>query len=323
MRYLSKYSIGCIVALAVSLPFAAVAQDYPVREIGAICLFPPGSGADVQVRYYAAKLSQLAGKPVVVENRGGAQGNIGVEYVARSKPDGYTVLFGTAATQAGSKHFFKSLPFDAINDFAPIASLSRSTFALVVNAEKGPDSVAKLTDLLKKGTLKGLYGSNTNTATIAAELYRDAIGAKMDSVLYRGIGEMVNDLIGGHIDFAFLDAGTAVAQSKAGKVRILAVTSSARSASLPDIPTMGEAGYPRVEIMPWWGVFVPKDTPQPVIDKLAGLFKQITALPETKAFVAGFSAEAAPGGPAELEDMLRKDLVLWGEYTKIAKIEPQ
>jgi len=93
---------------------------------------------------------------------------------------------------------------------------------------------------------------------------------------------MVNDLIGGHIDFAFLDAGAAVAQSKAGKVRILAVTSSARSASLPDIPTMGEAGYPRVEIMPWWGVFVPKDTPQPVIDKLAGLFKQITALPETK-----------------------------------------
>jgi len=116
----------------------------------------------VQVRYYAAKLSRLAGKPVVVENRGGAQGNIGVEYVARSKPDGYTVLFGTAATQAGSKHFFKSFPFDAINDFATIASLSRSTFALVVNAEKGPDSVAKLTNLLKKARSKG-YTAPTPT----------------------------------------------------------------------------------------------------------------------------------------------------------------
>jgi tripartite-type tricarboxylate transporter receptor subunit TctC len=277
------------------------------------------------VRYFSDKLSALAGKPVIVENRGGAAGMIGTETAAKSKPDGYTILITPgSATLAAAKHIFKKLPFDPLKDFAPVTTLAKVPFVIAVDPKSSMKSIGELTAHLKAKGDKASFGVTSNTALISAELYKKVAGLHAAKVQYRENQTLMNDLIAGSIDFVASDAAFASSQAQGGKIRPLAVTSGERLPSLPDVATMQQAGLKDyVELVSWWGVFVPAGTPQPVIEKLEGWFKQIAASEDTKKFLTGLGSAPFPGSARGLGELLAKDIERWGDYVKLAGIQPQ
>jgi len=299
----------------------AVGQDYPAREIHSICNFAAGSGADIVVRYYSDALAKLAGRPVLVENKPGAQGLLATDYVAKSKPDGYTVLITPASsTLAIAPHLFKKLPFDPVKDFAPVTTLLTLSFTVTVSAASPHRTLADLVAALKAKPGNGFYGTQSNSGQVAAELFKERAGLQTVYVPFKVTGEAHTNLLGGAIDFMSVDSTWA---STAAKVRILAVTSAKRNSSLPEVPTLAELGYGDFDISPWWGVLVPAGTPQPVVERLAGWFNQVNALPETKQFLARQAADAFPGTPESMAALMKTEIERWGRYVKLAKIEPQ
>jgi len=310
-----------VVTIAFSIP--AHAQDYPTRDITTVCPFAAGTGADITVRYFSAKLSDVLGKPVIVLNKAGATGNIASETVAKAKPDGYTISITPASsTMAAAPHLYKKLPFDPVKDFTPVTTLASLPFVLIVDAKRPIHSVADLIAQLKARD-GGFYGGSNNTGIVAAELFKNATGIDARRVAYKNIADSVNDMIAGHTDFTFTDATWVVEQAKAGRIRALAVTSARRSRVLPDVPTLAEAGFPGIELEPWWGVFLPAGAPQPVVTRLASAFDRILAMPETSEFLIKLANEPFPGTPDQLRDLLAKEIKRWGELVKLAKIEPQ
>ena len=311
------------VALCAFVPATGYSQDYPAREIRAICPFGPGTGADIVVRYFAQKISELSGKPVITENRAGAQGLLATEAVAKSKPDGYTIAITPASsTLAAAAHLYKKLPFDPVKDFEPVATISTLSFALMTDPKKGFKTVADLTKFLKEKQGDRFYASSANTGTVAAELYKKAIGLDIKRVNYKSGPDAINDMLSGSIDFWFTDASFAVGQVANGKLTALGVTGPKRSGALPEVPTLIEAGLP-VDLTAWWGVLVPAGTPKPIVDKLAGWIAQISSTEETKQFLAKFANDPLPGDAALLRKMLQTDIERWGDYVKIAEIEVQ
>jgi tripartite-type tricarboxylate transporter receptor subunit TctC len=303
---------------------AAAAQDYPVREIHAISPSLAGSGIDVFVRYFAARLDAIAGKPVIVENKPGAAGLIGTEYVARAKADGYTIgILPGSSMLAAAPHVFKSVPFDPMKDFTPITTLAKVAFVLSVDPRKPIKNVTELTAYLKTKKDDGFYGTVTNSMLIAAELFKNAANVKTARVSYKDINSTLSDLQDGGIDFTFAEPVIAVEQAKAGRLRALGVTSSTRLPVLPDIPTMNETGLAYGELISWWCVIAPAGTPPAVTAKLEGWFNQIAASPATKDYLATFGAVPFPGTSAGLKAYLADETVKWGNYAKLANIEPQ
>lgn len=303
---------------------AATAQEYPTREIKTICAFAPGTGADIVVRYYAQKLSELAGKPVVTDNKPGAQGLLGTEAALRSKPDGYTISINPASsTLAASTHLFKKLSFDPLKD-ADFAGMILSTvFVLIVPPSSGINSVADLTKKLKdKKEGDSFYAGSTNTGIVASEIYKKAIGVDVKRVNYRSAFDAMNEMNSGKIDFFFTDSTSALGQIAAGKYKAIAITSAKRSENFPGVPTMTELGYP-MDIAPWWGVIVPAGTPKPIIDKLAVWFDKISDMPETKEFLRKSGLEPLKGNAAAMRKLLIEDTARWGEWVKLANIEVQ
>ena len=313
--------VGICAALASA---SADAQDYPAREIRAICSFAAGSGGDILVRYYSDRLSKLSGKPVIVENKVGAQGVIGTEYAARSKPDGYTILITPASsTLAAAPYLFKKLPYDPIKDFTAVAPIARLNFVFVVDA-KGPiKTIAELVAELKKKPDHGTYGINNNTGQVAAELFKEAAQLKSLQVPYKTTVQGVTDLLGGQVDFLVGDATFFSGQARAGRVRIIAVTGPTRSRALPEVPTMAESGFAGYDLTAWWGVMVPAGTPKPIVDRLAAWMSQINATEDTRQFLKNVATDVLNGTPEQMAAMLRQDLERWGRYAKLARIEPQ
>ncbi|HEY4774927.1 MAG TPA: tripartite tricarboxylate transporter substrate-binding protein [Xanthobacteraceae bacterium] len=310
------------VGLIMGVP-AVSAQDYPAREIRAICPFAPGTGADIVVRYYAMKLAELAGKPVVTENRPGAQGLLGTEAIAKAKPDGYTISINPAAsTLAAASHIFKKLPFDPLKDFEFAGLILSVPFVLSVSPRESMRTLADLTRHLKEKKGEAFYGGSTNAGIVASELYKNAIGVDVKRVNYRSALDALNEMAAGNIDFYFTDATTALGQITAGRYRALAVTSAKRSSALADVPTMTELGVP-MDFAPWWGVLAPAGTPKPIVDKIAGWFDKISAMPETKAFLIRNGLEPLSGDAATMRALLVKDIARWAEWVKLAQIEPQ
>jgi len=315
-----------VVALGFALAWLpAAAQDYPVKEMRAICNFAAGSGADAFVRYFSEKLSALAGKPVIVENKGGALGNIGTEAAAKSRPDGYTILIAPgSSTMAAATHVFKKLPFDPVKDFTPVTTLAKLGFVITVDAKTPIKTLADLTAHLKSKKDKASYGIAANTGLVSAELYKKVAGVGATKVQYREMQTLMNDMFAGNLDFTAGDPVWAVEQVKAGRMRALAVTSGTRMSALPDVPTMNEAGAEGFgELIAWWAVFVPANTPKPIVDKLEGWFNQIAATEETKKFLNNLGSDPFPGNSRLLAELLAGDIKKWGEYIKLASIEPQ
>jgi tripartite-type tricarboxylate transporter receptor subunit TctC len=313
-----------LLAVAAGMPLIARAQDYPAREIHSICNFSAGSGADILVRYYSDRLSRLAGKPVVVENRTGVQGSIATEYVARSKADGYTIMITPASsTLAAARYMFKQLRFDPDKDFTPVTTLARLSFAIAIDARSPIRSIAGLTEHLKKKPGHGHYATGSNTGQVAGELYKEMAGLSTTYVPYKETMGALNDTASGEVDFMTYDVTFLVPQARGGRVRILAVTSATRLATLPDVPTMAESGFPGYDLTPWWGVVVPAGTPKSVVDKLASWFNQITANEETHKFLANLATDPFPGNSESMAALIRTEIEQWGRYVRLAKIEPQ
>jgi tripartite-type tricarboxylate transporter receptor subunit TctC len=309
-----------LMALAAGL---AGAQDYPAREIRSVCNFSAGSGADIIVRYYSDRLARLAGKPVIVENRPGAQGLVATDYVAKSRPDGYTILITPASsTLATAPHIFKQIPFDPVKDFAPVTTINSLAFTIAVDAAKPYRTINDLVAALRAKPGNGFYATQSNTGQVSAELLKSMTGLSTAYVPFKITGDAMVALLGGEVDFMSVDATWASTQHP-HKVRILAVTSAKRSGSLPDVPTLAELGFKDFDITPWWGVVVPAGTPRTIVDRLAGWFNQINASDETRQFLARSALDAFPGSPESMAALLKTETERWGRYVKLAKIEPQ
>jgi tripartite-type tricarboxylate transporter receptor subunit TctC len=299
------------------------AQDYPAREIRSVCNFAPGSGADIVVRYYSDALSRLAGKPVIVDNKPGAQGLLATDFVAKSKPDGYTLMITPASsTLASAPHLFRKLPFDPVKDFDAVTTLLTLSFTITVAANGPLRSIPELVAHLKSRPGDGFYGTQSNSGQVAAELFKEKLGLKTTYVPFKVTGDAFANLLGGNIDFMSVDS-TWAATMHPTRVRILAVTSARRNSSLPEVPTLAELGLGDFDITPWWGVVVPSGTPRPVIERLAGWFNQINTTPETRQFLARQAADAFPGSPESMAALMQTEVERWGRFAKLAKIEPQ
>ena len=313
-----KTLIGLLLALVAPL---VSSQEYPAREIRSICNFAAGSGADIIVRWYSDQLSKLAGKPVIVENRPGAQGSVASAFVAKSAPDGYTIhITPASSTLASAPHIWKQLPFDPLKDFATVTTINSLSFVVAVDASKPIHKMSDLISVLKAKPGHGFYGTLSNSGQIAAELIKASTGLQTTYVPFKVTGDAFTSLLGGNIDFMSVDATWARCQSK---VRVLAVTATKRVAAFPDVPTLAEAGVPGVDVSPWWGVVVPAGTPRPIIDRLAGWFNQITASEETKQFLSRAALDAFPGTPEQMAALLKSEVERWGGFVKLAKIQPQ
>lgn len=303
---------------------SAGAQDYPSKPIVSICNFAAGSGADILVRFYSDRLSKLAGQPVLVENRVGAQGNIATEAAVRAKPDGYTIMITPASsTLAAAPHVFKKLSYDPLKDFTPITTIAKLSFAIAVDASKPYQTMAELIDHLRKKPDHGAYGSGANSGIVSAELVKEIAGLKTTYIPYKVSGQALNELIAGQIDFIAYDSTFLSSQARSGRIRLLAMTSATRLSAFPNVPTLAESGFPGVDITPWWGVVVPAGTPQSVVDRLARWFNQISASDETRDFLAKVATEPFPGNQQMMVELLRRETGDWARYVKLARIEPQ
>ncbi len=314
-----------LAVLATVLAAAPVfAQEYPTREIHAVCSYAAGSGADILVRYYSDKLAKLSGKPVIVENRAGAQGVIGTEYAAKARPDGYTILVAPiSSTLAAAPFLFKKLPYDPLKDFDPVAPISSLNFAVAVAGTSPVKNMADLVKYLKAKPDHGSYGISNNTAQVAGEVFKQMAGVQSVLVPYTTIAPAVTDVVGGRLDYIVGDATFMVGQARAGRIRIIAVTGSKRSTAMPDVPTMAESGFPGFDISAWWGVVVPAGTPKPIIQRLSGWIAQVNAMEETRKFLQTVATDVLNGTPESMAEMVKKDNERWSRYTKIAHIEPQ
>jgi tripartite-type tricarboxylate transporter receptor subunit TctC len=317
--------VAGLVPLAVLLLAAPVANaQYPDRPVKVVLGLAAGGGADVLTRWYVDKLREVSGGTYFIENKVGASGNIAADSVAKSKPDGYTLMFAASASMAGNRYIYKNLPFDSARDFDPITTFCQLGFALLVNPERTPaNSVAELTAFLKQKNGKATYGWSVTSALAASVLYTSVEGIPIVPVAYKTTAAAVSDLVAGQVDFAFADIVFAASQRKQGRVRILATSANQRAAMAPDVPTMAEAGVNAPDQTPWWAVWGPKGLPPEVIEKVATWVNQITAMPETREFLIAQGADPLPGSPDQTRQMLQRSMATWAKVVERAKIEPQ
>ena len=242
----------------------AQAQQYPAQDIHFICAFPPGSGADVLVRYFADKVRPLTGRNVIVENRSGAGGNIAIEYVSRAKPDGYTVFVHGASGTAASMSLFKSPPVDVAKTIQVVATINRQPFMVLVDAKSPHRTLADLTAAMKPKGNKASYATAAPFGTVVGEVYKLGTGVQAVEVPYKNAIDSLNDQLSGAIDYAVHDPVYALAEQRKGDLRILAVSTAERLKANPDLPTLKELGVSDLNMMGWWAAMVPQGTPKAV-----------------------------------------------------------
>jgi len=315
-------SAGALALASLGGAGAAHAQDYPSQDIRMIVGFPAGSGADIFVRYFAEKLRPIAGRSIIVENKVGANSNVATEFVARSKPDGHVLYPFAGTTIAASMHLFKNPPVDVGKALKVAATTSNLAFMLVVDAKSPYKSVAELTAAMKQKGDKASFATAANPGRIMGAIYKNTTGVEAVEVQYRSAPDSLNELASGRLDYGLHDPIFALAQQRAGRLRILAVSTAKRLLSQPDIPTMTESGVP-MDLSLWWGVLVPIATPKPVVDKINGWFAQIVGSEETRKFLADAGADPMINTPERATEMFQTAIKEWGEYVRIAKIPPQ
>jgi tripartite-type tricarboxylate transporter receptor subunit TctC len=319
-----------VAAIAPALALAAMAgnawaQAYPAKPIRMVLGYPAGSGIDNVARQFARHLEKSLGKPVYVDNKPGALGNIAAQNVATSAPDGYSILFTPNSSPVANVHLFKKLPFDPIKDFTPIAPIATLGFVLLINPQTMPvKNLAELTALLKKEPGKHSYGIGNAAGQVAGALYTQLAGLDVLNVPYKGVPPAVADLIGGRLDFVMADASLAIPQIKGGRVEGLAVTSKTRIGALSGVPTMTEAGLPEYDLPEsWFGIFGPANIPREVTTLLE---RHARAIVTDKTFAESLrliGVEPLHGTSADLAKMVAIDTVKWGQLIKRAGIEPE
>jgi tripartite-type tricarboxylate transporter receptor subunit TctC len=316
-------SIAALSAVPGAIPRSAFGQDtYPSQDIRFICAFPPGSGADVLVRYFSNHVQKISGHTVIVENKSGAQGLLATEYVARSKPDGYTVFVHGGSGVASIPALYKNPPIDVSKTIEVVATINRQPFMLVVDAKSPYQNVAQLTEAMKKKGDKASYGVSAPNGIVMGEIYKTRTGVQAVQVDYKTANDSLNDQLSGRLDYCMHDPVYSLAQAREGRLRILGVSTNDRLQASPDLPTMSEQGV-QMDVVGWWAAMVPVGVPQPVKDKLAEWFVKSVADPETKAFLNKFGGDQLQETPEQARKRFIADIDNWKEYVRIAKIEPQ
>ena len=311
-------------ALLCAAASAAWAQDYPSRAILLVVPFTPGTTADSLARLVQPRLSQRWGVPVVVENRPGASGIIGIDSVAKANPDGYTYLFAsTAFGTLAAMH--PKLPYDPDKSFAPVMLLGTSPLSLVVS-DRFPGKTVKEMIALAKARPGEINYASAGTGSVfhlTMELLQHEAGTRMVHVPYKGTTGVSNDLMAGHVQVSMMVFQTAVPLVQSGRVRMLAVMSPQRAQALPDVPTMVESGFPNMVVEAWTGVMVPAKTPPAAISKFNAEVNKVLALQDVKAAAARIDVTLAGGTPETLDALVKKEIKQWAEVVQRANIKPE
>lgn len=308
-----------------ALAAAVAAQPYPSKPLRFIAPFPPGGSSDVLCRLLGQKLAEVLAQPVVVENRAGASGNIGHEFAAKQPADGYTLVLTNNAALAINPHLFKRLGFDPHGDFAPVSMVASAGQVLVVHPSLPVSSVKELIALAKAkpGQLHFGSGGKGIPSHVAGETFKVATGVDIVHVPYKGTVQAVGDLVGGQLQLVFSDMVPAIPHIRAGKLRPLAVTVPQRSAALPDVPTMDEAGLPGFRSVVWWAVLVPRGTPADVVARLNADFGRIVKLPDVQERYASLGVFTEHSTPQQVSERMRVDLQEYAKILKAAGVEPE
>ena len=314
-----KRRIALLLLLALpALPSLAVAQAWPSKPIKWIVPFAPGGTTDILARTVGEKLGAALGQPVIVENRPGAGGGVGADFVAKSPPDGYTLVGGTISTHAINASLYKSLPYDPVRDFVPITLIARLPNLLVINPNVPAKNVAELVALMKANPGKYTFASSGNGTSqhLSGELFKSIAGVDMQHVPYKGSPPALQDVVGGQVTMTFDNITTALPLAKAGNLRALAVTTAQRSAVAPEIPTMAEAGLAGYEIGSWQGVFAPAGTPPEIVRRLNTEIVRILKSPEIHDKLIALGAEPVGNSVDEFTAMVRSEVAKWGDVVK-------
>jgi tripartite-type tricarboxylate transporter receptor subunit TctC len=316
MKFTSLQLIAVPIAL-VAIPIGAHAADYPTKPIRMLVGFAPGGGTDTTARAISAKLGELLGQQVIIDNRAGAAGNIATEMVAKAVPDGYTILLGTIAALAINPSLYRTkLPFDTVKDFAPIIQAVDSTNILSLHPSVPASTVKELIALAKTKSLN--YGSSGvgGTGHLAGELFDTMAGIKMTHIPYKGGGPAMIELVGGQVQLVFATAASAVPQIKAGKIKGIAVTTIKRSALMPDIPTIAESGLPGFDANNWYGLLAPAKTPRAIVMRLNAEVIKVLAMPDVKNFLFNQGLDPAPGTPEQFGAYIKAEMTKWAKVVK-------
>jgi tripartite-type tricarboxylate transporter receptor subunit TctC len=312
-----RTGIAILTSFASSFCADAFAVDvYPTRPIRMIVGFAPGGGTDLTARPVAAKMSELLGQQVIVENRPGAAGNIATEQVARAAPDGYTILMGTIAALAINPSLYGNLKFDPETDFAPVIQVVDATNVLALHPSVPANSVQELVALAKQKSLSAGSSGIGATGHLAIELFNVMAGVKLVHVPYKGGGPAMTDLVGGQVQLIFATTASAVPQIRAGRIKGIAVTTARRSALMPELPTISEAGLPGFDANNWYGIVVPARTPRAIIDQLNAEVAKVLAMPDVKATLFNQGLDPAPGTPEQFGAYIRSERVKWAKVIK-------
>jgi tripartite-type tricarboxylate transporter receptor subunit TctC len=323
-----KYLMVMISAIASASPSlipSAQAQNYPVKPIRLVVPYPPGGGTDTLARPFAQRLAVELGQPVIVDNRGGAGGNLGMDFVARAPADGYTLLLALTPQLAVNISLFDKLPYDPRQDYAPITLLAEGPYLLVVHPSLPVNSVAELIALAKAkpGELNYATSGNGSGAHMAAELFTSMTGTRMTHTPYKGGGQALNDVLSGHVQVLFVPPVSASQHVKNGRLRALGITATKASAGLPNVPTLSEAGVPGYDSSVWYGVLAPAGTPKDVVSKLNAAMLKVLKQPDFHALLVTNGIEPIGSTPIELSNYINKEITKWSKVIKSAGIKAQ
>ncbi len=304
---------------------AACAQDYPAKTITFIVPYAAGGNGDIRGRQVSQRLAAILGKPVVVENKAGAGGNIGTDAIAKAAPDGYTIGMGNFAPLAVNAALFKNLPFDPKKDVLPVALIERGPLVLMVNPKSAYKTVQDIVAAAKArpGVLTIANGGIGGSHHLSAELFKQSAGIDMISVAYKGGSPATTDLMAGNVEMMFEQMYAAAPGIASGKLRPIAVTAKARLAQYPQVPTFAEAGFPAVEVQNWQGVIVPRGTPPAIVSRLNEAVNKALREPDMREKISAQGNEVVGGTPQEFAQLIASESEKWGKVVREARIKPE
>lgn len=309
-----------LVAALVSFvqPAIAAGQGYPSKPVRVIVPFPPGGGGDVLARLVFTRMGQVLGQPMVIENMAGAGGNIGTAAAARAAPDGYTLAYGTNGTHGINATLYKNPGFDAVKDFEPVSQFTRIAAMVVVRPEFPAKTMPELVSMVRSHPGKYTFASagNGTTSHLAGEMLKSTAGLQMLHVPYRGGALAITDVMGGQVDMLIDVMPNTGPQVRGGKLKGLAVSTSKRVATMPDIPTIAESGVANFDVSAWDGLFVPARTPAPIVARLNEAVRKVLSDPELRKQLADRGAEPVPSTPAEFGSFVQSEIARWGAAVK-------
>ena len=309
-----------IAMLALVAAASALAQDYPSKPIRIIVGFGPGGGNDIFARLIGQKLSERLGQPVLIENKPGAGATIATDYVAKSPPDGYTLLVGATGAMTISPAVYSKLPYVTLRDLAPISMIASFPLLVVVRADAPVNSIQELVAYAKANPAKANYASSSPAFQLPTEQLKQKTGAPLEHIAYKSSGESLTAIISGEVLVAIADAPPVSGHLKAGKVKALAVTGAQRLTDYPDVPTMAEAGVP-LDVRLWSGLFAPIATPAPIVKRLEKEMMEVIRLPDVTTRLKELQVDPSGNTSAEFARLIETELTRWAEIAKAANIK--